>query len=61
MGDGSRLIFDYDMEQVDRKVFEKDSGISAMLNSLQGNPLFGTVTLDLVERSNLAKLALLIK
>ena len=61
MGEGSRLVFDYDLDQIDRKVFEKDSGIMTMINSLQGNPSFGMVTLDLVERSELAKLASLIK
>ncbi len=61
MGEGSRLVFDFDIEQVDRKAFEKDSGMINMINSLQGNDSFGMVTLDLVERSELAKLASLIK
>jgi len=61
MGEGSRLFFDFDIEQVDRKVFEKDSGMINMINSLQGNESFGLVTLDMVERSELAKLASLIK
>ncbi len=61
MGDGSRLFFDFDSEQIDNKAFVKDNGISNMINSLQGNPSFGMVTLDLVERSELARLASLIK
>ena len=61
MGDGSRLFFDFDLEQIDHKSFQKDNGATAMINSLQGNDSFGMVTLDLVERSELAKLASLIK
>lgn len=61
MGDGSRLFFDFDIDQIDHKSFLKDNGITSMINSLQGNPSFGMVTLDLVERSELAKLASLIK
>lgn len=61
MGDNTRLIIDFDFDQIDRKVFEKDSGVMNMVQALQGNPLFGMVTLDVVERSELAKLAALIK
>ena len=61
MGDGSRLFIDYDLEQIDHKTFQKDNGVTAMISSLQGNESFGLVTLDLVERSELAKLASLIK
>lgn len=61
MAEGSRLCFDYDLEQIDHKNFSKDNGMSTMINSLQGNNSFGLVTLDMVERSELAKLASLIK
>jgi PhoH-like ATPase len=61
MGEGSRLFFDFDLCQIDNKVFSKDNGMSSMINSLQGHESFGMVTLDLVERSSLAKLASLIK
>ena len=61
MGEGSRLIFDFDVEQVDHKAFAKDNGMMSMVSSLQGNDSFGMVTLDMVERSPLARLASLIK
>lgn len=61
MGEGSRLFFDFDIEQVDHKAFIKDNGMMSMVNSLQGHESFGLVTLDMVERSELAKLASLIK
>lgn len=61
VGEGSRLIFDFDLSQIDKKVFEKDNGMMAMNESLKGNPLFGSVELDMVERSEVAKLAGLIK
>ena len=61
MGDNTRLIFDYDLDQIDKKCFDKDSGMRAIIDSLVGNPLFGIVELVDVERSELAKLASLIK
>lgn len=61
MSDGSRLFFDFDSDQIDHKAFTKDNGMTSMINSLQGNESFGLVTLDMVERSPLAKLAALIK
>jgi len=61
VGTNSKLIFDSDLSQIDKKVFEKDNGMIAMNESLAGNPLFGAVELEGVERSEVAKLAALIK
>lgn len=61
VGEGSRLCFDYDLSQIDKKIFSTDNGMSAMSESLKGNPLFGAMELDIVERSEVAKLAGLIK
>lgn len=54
---GSELWIAGDMRQVDHINFEKNSGIRALVNSLKGNPLFGTVKLMKSERSEIAKLA----
>jgi PhoH-like ATPase len=61
IGEKSVLIFDYDLEQIDKKVFEKDNGMMSLTESLQGNDLFGMVELDRIERSAVARLAELIK
>lgn len=59
--DGSILIFDGDTDQCDSSIFDRDNGFSAMANCLSGNKLFGMVTLDKCERSDVAALAELIK
>lgn len=61
IGEKSALIFDYDLDQIDKRNFEKDNGMMALTESLKGNPLFGMVELDMIERSEIAKLASLIK
>jgi len=61
MGDGTRLIFDFDFDQIDKKEFKKDNGMVSIINSLTGNPLVGMIELLEVERSPLAELASLIK
>lgn len=61
MAEKSILILDYDLEQIDKKNFEKDNGIISLVESLQGNELFGMVEFDMIERSPLARLAELIK
>ena len=61
IGEKSVLIWDFDIEQIDKKIFEKDNGMISMLESLKGNPLFGVVELEKVERSAVARLAELIK
>jgi PhoH-like ATPase len=60
VGENSRLIFDFDISQIDKKAFEKDNGMVALNESLKGNALFGSVELNEVERSEVAKLASLI-
>lgn len=61
MGENTRLIFDLDFEQIDNKKYEKDNGMMSTIESLSGNPMFGMIELVDVERSELAKLASLIK
>jgi PhoH-like ATPase len=61
VGEKSRLVFDFDLSQIDKATFSKDNGMVAMTESLKGNPLFGMVELEDVERSEVAKLASLIK
>lgn len=60
VGENSRLVFDFDLSQIDKKSFEKDNGMLAMNEALKGNELFGACELDLIERSEVAKLASLI-
>jgi PhoH-like ATPase len=61
VGENSTIIFDADLEQIDRKSFEKDNGICSMVESLKGNELFGMCEFDIIERSKVARLASLIK
>ena len=61
MGENTRLIFDLDFEQIDNKKFEKNNGMMSTIDSLSGNSMFGMIELIDVERSELAKLASLIK
>lgn len=61
VGEGSRLVFDFDVSQIDRKMFEKDNGMVAMTEGLKGDILFGATELYDVERSAVARLASLIK
>jgi predicted ribonuclease YlaK len=61
VGEKSRIIFDFDLSQIDHKSFEKDNGMIALIDGLQGNPMFGMIELDHIERSAVARLAELIK
>jgi PhoH-like ATPase len=61
VGEGSRIVFDFDLDQIDRKSFEKDNGMIGLIDALAGHPLFGLVELDRIERSEVARLAALIK
>ena len=61
VGEGTQIIFDFDLTQIDHKSFEKDNGMIAMTDALQGNQLFGMVELDSIERSAVARLAELIR
>lgn len=57
VAEGSILILDSDLRQIDKKTFEKDNGIAAVINCLKGNRLFGYVHLKESVRSETAKLA----
>ena len=57
VGEGSNLWLDGDFKQVDSKVFESNSGLSAAIDRLKGHPLFGYVHLEKSERSETAALA----
>lgn len=52
----SEIIFCGDVAQIDHYKFEKNNGIKAMLHSLAGEPLFGTVKLIKSERGPVAQL-----
>lgn len=56
VGEGSELWVNGDMEQTDDRKFEYDNGINAFMD-LSGEPLFGHVELDKIERSETANLA----
>lgn len=53
----SALWINGDNKQIDDKVFEKNNGLSALVNKLKGNAKFATVTLQKTERSETAALA----
>jgi len=57
IGEGSCLIMDGDIRQVDKEIFSKKSGMASMSEALKGNPMFGMVTLKKNERSAFASLA----
>ena len=58
VGAGSRVFFDGDIKQTDRKVFQNNNGL-VLLNKMrdEGEPLIGTVRLQTIERSAIAQLA----
>lgn len=57
IGEGSEMWINADNHQTDRRIFDKDNGITAMVHKLFGNPLFGYVYLPKTERSAVAQLA----
>lgn len=59
-GPGSEVWFLGDESQTDSDIFRKNSGIASLINSLGGNPLFGTIELQKSERSAVAQLAAII-
>jgi len=61
VGKNSIILFLGDQRQVDRVVFEKDSGLVRLNSRLSGNPLYGCVHLKSVERSETARLAELLQ
>ena len=56
-GKGSEVWFLGDESQTDSDIFRKNSGIASLINSLKGDPQFGTVELQKSERSAVAQLA----
>ena len=57
VGEGSVLWLNGDCRQTDDKVFEQNSGLTAAIDRLKGNKLFGYVHLAKTERSETAALA----
>lgn len=57
IGEGSILIVEGDVNQCDKGVFEKKSGIYSLAEALKGDMEFGMVTLNKNERSRFASLS----
>ena len=57
----SMLWMDGDLGQVDAEVFRSNSGLKSSIENLKGQPLFAYVELQNTERSEMAKLAELLK
>lgn len=57
VGEGSNLWIEGDYSQVDKKVFEDNSGLRRMVDRLAGDSLFQYVNLPTTERSATARLA----
>lgn len=57
VGEGSSLWINGDYRQVDKEVFQTNSGMSTMINKLKGHPRFGYVQLLKTERSETAAMA----
>ena len=57
VGKNSIIIFLGDLRQIDRPVFEKNSGLERMSERLTGNKLYGAVFLSKTERSATACLS----
>lgn len=60
MGENSQLWINGDVKQVDERIYETNNGLKECIHYLKGNPLFGTVELNITERSEVAKLAMLL-
>lgn len=57
----TRIIFDHDVDQIDRKSLARDNGMEKMLESFKGHKLFGAVEFDKIERSEVAQMAELLR
>ena len=57
VADGSTLWINGDNKQIDDKVFERNNGLSILVDKLKGHQKFATVTLQKTERSETAALA----
>ena len=60
VGANSELWINSDTHQTDARVYEKDNGITKMIERLTGNPLFGYIYLPFSERGEVANLATLL-
>lgn len=60
MGEDSQLWINGDVKQVDDKIYESNNGLKQCIKYLKGNPLFGTIELNTTERSETARLAVLL-
>ena len=59
VGEGSQIWFNGDDRQTDGAKFERNNGVKA-LKKLAGQPLYGQVTLDKTERSEVARMSALL-
>lgn len=59
-GKNSQLWINGDILQTDNKMFEKNNGITRLIDSLSGNELFGAIKFNKTERSKTAELASII-
>ena len=57
-GEGTKIIFTGDIHQIDHPYLDKKSnGLAFLINRMKGQKMFGHITLEKGERSNLAELA----
>ena len=57
VGEGSSLWINGDYRQVDKEIFQTNSGMATMIDKLKGHPRFGYVQLLKTERSETAAMA----
>lgn len=57
VGEGSELWINGDSHQTDSRIFDKDNGITKMVDRLKGNELFSYVYLPITHRSTVSNLA----
>lgn len=57
VGNNSELWINGDTHQTDKTIFDRDNGLTFMIDKLKGHPLFGYVYLPKTERSEVANLA----
>ena len=57
LGENSELWINGDCHQTDKRIYDDNNGITAMINAFKGDPLFQIVYSPLTERSRAAQLA----
>lgn len=57
LGENSELWINGDCHQTDKRIYDDNNGITAMINTFKGDPLFQIVYSPLTERSRAAQLA----